>query len=287
MGRENRGENRIEFHAKSRAKSYRCRPNNTVRSFYVEKLSSFSYVNPEDPAHGYNLRSLGAKNVPSLNTSAIHTEMDLIPVALGDIIAILSETNNARGLSVRQIRDKLITRKRITEKVTHSHVRDALKKGIQRRRIKKVVKAEESEPCRSRSSISRGKSVSSSAVGDSEASRSFDNDDEEDVPRPSTRNRPAGRKERTSDESLRSLSGSRRSSTSGKGRKRDSSGGRSSSKAKASKSTNQRQGLGCSAKRERSDSRQDQRCQGRRERRGQRPKLHNSCRRNSSRRRRN
>ena len=136
MGENTQSQSRIQFHKKSRARNYRCKPNNVVKSFYVKRLSYYSYVNPEDPAHGYNLRSTSAKNP---DTSAIQTDMDHVVVSLVDVIELLSEITDPRGLSVREIREKLIQSKKISEKATDAHVRYALKKGIKTRRIKKIV----------------------------------------------------------------------------------------------------------------------------------------------------
>ncbi|RUS91887.1 hypothetical protein EGW08_000289 [Elysia chlorotica] len=135
MGEDTQSQSRVVFHENSRAQNYRCKPNNAVKSFYVKRLSAYSYVNPENPAHSYNLRSIGTKDT---NSFEIEAGMDHVVVPLADVIALLSEKADPRGLSVRQIREILVQSKKISDKVTDAHVRDALKKGIKERRIKKL-----------------------------------------------------------------------------------------------------------------------------------------------------
>ncbi|GFN94449.1 hypothetical protein PoB_002095500 [Plakobranchus ocellatus] len=140
MGIEAQDQWRIQYHKKSRARSYRRKPNNIVKSFYVNNLSSYSYINPEKPSHSYNLRSL-AHNNSTINNPVIHGNMDP-NISLGDIVTLLSEKSGARGLTVREIRNLLIQKFKISSQITEAQVREVLKRGIRKRRIKKIIDEE-------------------------------------------------------------------------------------------------------------------------------------------------
>ena len=253
MGEDTRSNSRIQFHKQSRARNYRRKPNNIVRSFYLEKLSSFSYVNPEDPSHGYNLRSLGQRN-SALNTSAIATDMDQMAlVSLADVVALLSEKADPLGLSVRQIRDKLIRRRKITEKATDEQVREALQKGIKKRRIKKVAVNDNDEHSRSRSRSGSRPGRSNSGELVSEASRTYKEEDDELYSKSGqdAGKRSGGGCSETRSESRqasRSLSGSRKSErkclqSSGKDKSRTGGRSRSRSKGRSERPTSRKSGL--------------------------------------------